>query len=215
MVPMTGRSTKRSAARSTAPRPSDENTLHANTAEAWRTWLAEKGQSATQIWLVIQHKDSGIPSLSYHEAIEHALCYGWIDSLARKRDATSSCLRFTPRNPRSSWSHVNRQRAGRMIDLGLMTESGQALIDRAKSAGTWQVLPDDEASAVPADLRDLLDQDEAARTNLGQFPPTSKRLILEWVAKAKAPGTRVRRIEQTVILAAVNIRANHPRPVSR
>lgn len=191
-------------------RPSDENTLEASTAEAWRAWLERHGESATEVWLVIHHKDSGVPSLSYHEAIEHALCYGWIDSLAHKRDPHSSCLRFTPRNPRSTWSRVNRERAGRMLEQGLMAEPGQALIDLAKATGTWQVLPDDVASAIPADLCELLDQNEAARVNFARFPPSSKRLILEWVAMAKAPQTRQRRIEQTVSLAAENIRANHP-----
>jgi uncharacterized protein YdeI (YjbR/CyaY-like superfamily) len=140
-----------------------------------------------------------------HEAIEHALCFGWIDSHARKRDADSSQLRLTPRNRRS---RVNRDRAARMAELGLMTEHGQALIDPAKANGTWQVVSD--AEAVPADLRELLDRNEAAGVNFEKFPPSSKRLILEWVATAKKPDTRRRRIARTVESAAMNIRANHP-----
>ena len=132
------------------------------------------------------------------------------DSHARRHDADSSRLRFTPRNPRSTWSRVNRQRAARMIELGLMTEHGRALIELAKAKGTWQVLPDAESSAVPDDLQALLDRNEAAFENFQKFPPSSKRLILEWIATAKKPDTRRRRIVQTVDLAAVNIRANHP-----
>jgi uncharacterized protein YdeI (YjbR/CyaY-like superfamily) len=93
----------------------------------------------------------------------------------------------------------------RMIDEGLMTEQGQALIDLAQATGTWQV---DET--MPTDLRELLDHDDAARVNFGKFPPSSKRLILEWIATARRPETRQRRITQTVTLAAANIRANHP-----
>lgn len=102
------------------------NTIAARTAADWREWLAANSQSGGEVWLIIQHKDSGTPSVRYHEAIEHALCFGWIDSLARKHDPDSFVLRFTPRRPRSAWSKVNRQRAERMTELGLMTEAGLA-----------------------------------------------------------------------------------------
>jgi uncharacterized protein YdeI (YjbR/CyaY-like superfamily) len=186
------------------------STFVASTTAQWRDWLARNCQSEKEVWLVIHHKDSGTPSVRYHEAIEHALCHGWIDSHARKHDADSSRLRFTPRKPRSTWSRVNRQRAAKMTELGLMTEHGQALIELAKANGTWQVVPDDASAAIPDDLRDLLDRNDAARTNFENFPPSSKRLILEWIATAKRPETRRRRIDRTVELAAVNLRANHP-----
>jgi uncharacterized protein YdeI (YjbR/CyaY-like superfamily) len=187
------------------------NTFSASTTDDWRAWLAHNCQSEKEVWLVIHRKDSRTPSVRYLDAIEHALCYGWIDSQARKRDTDSCHLRFTPRNPRSStWSRVNRQRAAKMTGLGLMTEPGQALIDLAKANGTWQVLPDAENSAIPDDLQELLDRNEAACRNFQTFPPSSKRLILEWIATAKRPDTRRRRINQTVSLAAMNIRAHHP-----
>ncbi|HET6686929.1 MAG TPA: YdeI/OmpD-associated family protein [Jiangellaceae bacterium] len=185
-------------------------TVFASTTADWRAWLAQNCRSETEVWLVIYHKDSGTPSVRYHEAIEHALCYGWIDGLHRKHDADSSRLRFTPRNSRSTWSRLNRQRAAKMIELGLMTEHGQAVIEQAMANGTWQVLPDEESTAVPDDLQELLDRDEAAHKNFQSFPPSSKRLILEWIAKASRSDTRRRRISQTVDLAAMNIRANHP-----
>jgi uncharacterized protein YdeI (YjbR/CyaY-like superfamily) len=97
-----------------------------------------------------------------------------------------------------------------MIGLGLMTDHGQALIELARTAGTWQVLPDAESSATPGDLQELLDRNEAAGKNFQNFPPSSKRLILEWIATAKRPDTRQRRINETVELAAMNIRAHHP-----
>jgi uncharacterized protein YdeI (YjbR/CyaY-like superfamily) len=185
-------------------------TFHASTTARWRAWLAQNCQSESEVWLIIYHKDCGTPSLGYHEAIEHALCYGWIDSHARKHGTDSSVLRFTPRNPKSTWSRVNRQRAAEMAEQGLMTDHGQALIDLAKANGTWEVLVDGEDSAIPADLRGLLDRDKAARENFEKFPPYSKRLILEWIATAKKPDTRQRRLNQTVTLASVNVRANHP-----
>ncbi|MGY6655731.1 YdeI/OmpD-associated family protein [Amycolatopsis sp. TRM77291] len=186
----------------------DETTFSAASPAEWRAWLAEHAGTAKEVWLVIRHKGSGVPSIRIEEAMEQALCFGWIDGLHRKHDATSSRLRFTPRSPRSSWSRVNRERATRLIAEGLMTGRGQAMIDLAKEKGRWQVVPDGEG--VPEDLRARLDADEAARTHFERFPPSSKRLILEWILTAKKPETRERRIARTVELAAVNRRANHP-----
>lgn len=175
----------------------------------WRDWLTRYGQSESEIWLVIEHKDSAAPSPRYHEAIEQALCFGWIDGLHRKHTDHSSRLRFTPRRPRSSWSAVNRERAQRMIAQGQMTASGQALIDAAKAAGTWQSVPGD-VSSLPDDLWDALRRNDTARVQFEAFPPSSRRLILEWIVTAKKPETRQRRIARTVELAAVGVRANHP-----
>jgi uncharacterized protein YdeI (YjbR/CyaY-like superfamily) len=144
--------------------------------------------------------------------MEQALCYGWIDGLHRKHDVHSSRLRFTPRSPRSTWSAVNRERATRMIEQGLMTERGQAMVDLAKTTGRWEVVADD---TMPADLQVLLDANVAAAANFEKFPPSSKRLILEWIATAKKPETRQRRIDQTVELAALDVRANHPQSRAR
>jgi len=189
---------------------SEVNVVVAGSADDWRAWLARNCRSAKEVWLVLRHHDSGTPSLRYHEAIEQALCFGWIDGLHRRCGADSSHLRFTPRTARSRWSQLNRQRAAKMIELGLMTEHGQAAIEQAKAAGTWQLLPDEQRWAVPGDLQDQFDGNDAARTNFENFPPSSRRLILEWIAIAKRSGTRRRRIDQTVNLAALNIRANHP-----
>ena len=115
----------------------DVSIVIGSSVETWREWLAAHARSETDVWLVIQHKHSGVPSIRMHEAMEQALCFGWIDSVHHKHDATSSRLRFSPRRPRSNWSALNRERAGRMIADGLMTEQGQAMIDRAKANGTW------------------------------------------------------------------------------
>ncbi len=104
----------------------------------WRTWLAANGRSETEAWLVIPHKNSGIPGVTYAEAVEQALCFGWIDGLQRKHDEYSARLRFSPRRAKSKWSAPNRERAARMIAEGQMTEAGRAAIDRAKADGTWE-----------------------------------------------------------------------------
>lgn len=181
------------------------NTFVGSSVEAWREWLAANAPSETEVWLVIQHKNSGVPGLRIEEAMEQALCFGWIDGLHQKHDASSSRLRFTPRRPKSTWSAVNRERAERLIERGLMSEAGQAMIDLAKETGTWEAVPD----GVPDDLAALLGSDPVAAAHFDGFPPSSKRLILEWIGGAKKPETRQRRIAETVELARDNVRANH------
>ena len=111
--------------------------VYAETRQQWRNWLAENGLSQKAVCLIIYHKKSANPSINYAESIEEALCYGWIDSKANKRDAESFYLQFTPRKPKSNWSKPNVARVSKMIVEGLMTEHGQKFIELAKQAGKW------------------------------------------------------------------------------
>ena len=184
-------------------------TLYAKDLAQWRAWLEDNCNSMDRVWLIVYNKGSRTTSVRFHDAIEHALCYGWVDSKAIKRDRESCYLCFTPRNPNSTWGRVNRQRAQKMIELGMMRPRGQELIDHAKSIGTWAKLADAQNCVIPDDLQVLFDKNETAFRNFQAFPPSSKRVILEWIAQAKKPETRQRRVNQTVELAARNERANH------
>jgi uncharacterized protein YdeI (YjbR/CyaY-like superfamily) len=173
---------------------------------AWRAWLAGPGAGAEEVWLVV-HRRGGGPS--HTEAVEQALCFGWIDSLARSRDADSFRQRFSPRRAGSRWSELNRGRVARLTEAGLMAAPGLAAVERAKADGTWLLRPDE---AELAELERRLDEAPAARAHFDRFAPSSRGLILTWIAEAKRPATRQRRIEQTVKLAAEGIRAAHPAP---
>ena len=185
--------------------------FNAPTAKEWRNWLKKHSATEKSVWLIIQHKKSSIQGIKIDEAMEQALCFGWIDSKAVKRDGESFYLCFTPRNPKSNWSTVNRERVARMTEKGLMTAAGQAMIDLAKTSGTWEKLSDAQNKIVPEDLQQLLDKNKKARGHFEAFSPSSKRMILEWIANAKRPETRERRIQKTVELAAENIKANQPK----
>ncbi|WP_328450001.1 YdeI/OmpD-associated family protein [Amycolatopsis sp. NBC_00438] len=174
----------------------------------WREWLASRG-TATSVWLVIRRKHSGAPGVLVHEAMEQALCFGWIDSKALRRDAESTYLCFTPRNPKSTWSRVNRDRVARLTAAGMMTPAGQAMVDLARRTGTWDALAEAQDGVVPPDLARAFDPVGAG--HFAAFPPSSRRLILEWIAKAKRPETRQRRIATTAELARENVRAAHPK----
>ncbi|RYY33698.1 MAG: hypothetical protein EOP46_15705 [Sphingobacteriaceae bacterium] len=113
--------------------------VYAKTRADWRKWLTENSQSERSVWLIIYHKTSKTESIKMPEAVEEALCFGWIDSLAKSRDSESYYLTFSPRNPKTSkWSKPNRERAKLMIAEGLMTPQGQEVIDAAKATGRWE-----------------------------------------------------------------------------
>ena len=176
------------------------------TAEEWRAWLEANGGSSRAVWFVVHHKGSGRTGVPLEEAVEHALCYGWIDGQARRRDDLSHYVRFSPRSPKSTWSKVNRARVERLVERGLMTERGQAMVDLARRTGTWDLLAEAQDGIVPADLRDLLDRDEVASRNFQAMSPSSKRAVLEGIARAKRPETRRRRLAEAVERARQEVR---------
>lgn len=112
--------------------------FYAKTRQQWRRWLAKNSQLKTSVCLIVYHKKSNTKCISYNDAIEEALCFGWIDSKANKRDPESFYQRFSPRKPGSNWSKPNRERVEKMIKEGFMTEHGQRLITIAKQKGKWE-----------------------------------------------------------------------------
>ncbi|WP_433009288.1 YdeI/OmpD-associated family protein [Kribbella sp. CA-294648] len=186
----------------------DDEAFEPATVEEWRAWLRQNGRTERSVWVIVRRDGRGI---NLAEAVEHALCFGWIDSKTLRRDDSSTYQTFTPRNPRSTWSQINRDRVEKLLAAGLMEAPGQELLDLAHRTGTWDCLAEAQNGVIPADLQAELDRSEEAAKNFAAFPPSSKRRILEWIALAKRPETRLNRITQTVELAAVDQRANHPR----
>ena len=174
----------------------------------WRAWLAQNHWAATGVWLVFYKKGSGKPHLSYDEAVEEALCFGWIDSKPGKLDDERSMQYYSPRKPKSNWSKPNKERAEWLTAAGLMTENGLKMVELAKQTGTWTALDEVEALVVPPDLQAELEARPPAAAHFGAFPRSVKRGILEWLQNAKTPETRQKRITETARLAAENIRAN-------
>jgi len=186
--------------------------VQAKTRREWRRWLGKNHSTEKSVLLILFHKKSQVQSVDINEAMEEALCFGWIDSKAMKRDSESFYLTFSPRNPKSNWSRINKERAEKLIQQGLMTGRGQKMIDLARQTGTWDALTDVENLVIPSDLQKLFDKNEIAFNNFNAFSPSSKRIILEWIRRPKKPETRQKRIEETVSLAAKNIKANHVIP---
>ena len=183
--------------------------VYARTRKTWRAWLQKNHQKEKSVWLIIHNKNSTTKCVNYEEAVEESLCFGWVDSIAKKRDDESHMQYFSQRKAKSNWSKSNKERVARLIEQGLMRPSGQAMIDLAKKSGTWTVLEKVQRSIIPEDLKILLLKNKIAEKYFQAFPPSSKRIILEWIQNAKKPETRKQRIKQTVLLAAKNLRANH------
>jgi uncharacterized protein YdeI (YjbR/CyaY-like superfamily) len=140
--------------------------------------------------------------------VEEALCFGWIDSKGRRLDERRTMLLMTPRKPGSGWSRPNKERLERLFAAGVMEPAGIAVVEAAKADGSWTALDDIESLVEPDDLRAALDTAPAARTSWDGFPRSVKRATLEWIAGAKRPQTRAKRVEETVRLAARGERAN-------
>lgn len=175
--------------------------------QQWRQWLTDNYKTAPGIWFVFYKKKTGHPTLTYAEAVEEALCFGWIDSLPRKMDNERHALKFSPRKPRSVWSQPNKERIERLIANGQMTTAGLAKIEQAKQDGSWDALTDSDNLLVPDELETALLANPVARANFYGFPPGARKIILGWIGSAKRPETRAARIAQTVSQAAEGKRA--------
>ncbi len=185
--------------------------LNARTTDEWRAWLEKHGQTERKLWVLTRYAASKLPGMRMNDVIEHALCYGWSDTmLLRKQDNDTFYIRCMPRNPKSIWGSKYRQLAEKMIEQRLMKPQGQALINHAKEIKTWDSLDNAINTTIPDDLQQLFDKNEVALKNFQAFPKASKRWILQWIAAAKRPETRNVRVAETAELAAKNIKAHHP-----
>lgn len=187
-------------------------TYYAKSRKAWRTWLKKNGEKEKSIWLIIYRKGAAKESVYYEEAVEEALCFGWIDSKPNKRDEESFYQFFARRNPKSKWSKINKERVARLIEEGLMTDNGLKVIEQAKVNGSWTALDKIENIELPDDLQKELARNEKAAKFFNDFPRSVKKGILEWILNPKKEETRSKRIEVTVLLAMANIRANQYKP---
>lgn len=172
-----------------------------DTAE-WRSWLQANHEKAEEIWLVFYKKETGLPSIPYEDAVEQALCFGWIDSLIKKLDENQYARKFTPRREGSKWSASNKKRVKKMIDSGMMTPHGMKLVESAKRIGTWdkpEKKPDLDFKIHPEFTKALQDNPEA-QESFNNLPPTHQKQYITWIGIAKRRDTRERRIKQSIDL---------------
>jgi uncharacterized protein YdeI (YjbR/CyaY-like superfamily) len=164
-------------------------------AKAWEAWLSKNQRAADGIWVRIAKNASGIKSITYPEAVEVALCHGWIDGLKRPESATTWLQRFTPRRPRSIWSEINREKALALIESGRMAPAGLEEVERAKRDGRWDAAYSSPKSAtMPPDFQQELDQHPTAEAFFKTLSRTNSYAIMWRIQTAKKPETRAKRI---------------------
>ena len=175
----------------------------------FRIWLKKNYKRTTSVWVVIYKISSGKVNLTASDVAEEALCFGWIDSVPGKIDSEKYKLRISPRKPTSAWSAVNKIRVKMLITSKLMMPPGLAKIKLAKRNGSWNKLNASDRFEIPKELSAGLKKNKKAGEFFHSMAPSSRRAILEWINAAKKMDTRIKRIKETVHLAARGIRANH------
>jgi uncharacterized protein YdeI (YjbR/CyaY-like superfamily) len=171
-------------------------TLYARERDEWRAWLEKHHASKTEIWLIYYKKGSGKPSVHYEEAVEEAICFGWIDGKVKSIDAEKYMQRYTPRNSGSAWSDVNIKRANKMVRAGLMTRVGLDAFSAGKR--NPRKIPSSKSFTVPEDLQSALAKRPEAMKNFNEFAPSTRLMYAYWVDSAKRAETRKRRIQEVV-----------------
>jgi uncharacterized protein YdeI (YjbR/CyaY-like superfamily) len=180
---------------------------HVETRAQWRAWLEAHHHDTRGVWLCSWRSSTGRPRCPYPEAVEEAICFGWIDSTAATLDDDRGLQLMTPRRPKSPWTRLNRQRAADMEAAGLMVDAGRRSIEIAQGNGWWTISDPVEDLIEPDLLATALDADPAARASWDGFPPSARKQMLWWVISAAKAETKQRRVDEIVAKAAIGERA--------
>ena len=167
----------------------------------WREWLSENHDKGTDVWLVFYKKGINRPTLKYEDSVEEALCFGWIDSIIKKIDEEKYARKFTPRNPDSRWSELNKKRAEKMIQEGQMTPFGLDKIKAARKNGLWDKTERPQLSfEMPSEFAEALSNNPKAKENFEKLSPSYQKQYLGWIEVAKRPETKKKRIRESISL---------------
>lgn len=179
---------------------------YARSRDEWREWLKKNHQTSPGIWFIYYKKVTGERTVSYEDAVEEALRFGWIDSKVKTLDKKRYMQVFTPRKPGSTWSKLNKNRVKKLTKQGLMTPAGLEKVESAKKDGSWNMLSDVEDLILPDDLKKALAADEKAEKNFQQYNDSTKKQMLWWIVSAKRSETREQRLKKVLNLVRHNQR---------
>jgi uncharacterized protein YdeI (YjbR/CyaY-like superfamily) len=168
----------------------------------WRQWLQKNHDKKQSIWVIMYKKDADVPTLSWGDAVEEALCFGWIDSIRKPLDDKKFIQYYTRRKPKSIWSKINKNKVKQLIAQGLMTEAGLKSVQVAKKNGSWTVLNAVEALKIPADLEAAFQFNPGSKTHFLSLSRSVKKLLLFGLMQAKRPETRQKRINEIIAAGA-------------
>jgi uncharacterized protein YdeI (YjbR/CyaY-like superfamily) len=174
--------------------------------QEWRAWLQENHDKKQSIWLIYYKKAAAVSTFGWSDAVEEALCFGWIDSTARPIDGERFMQFFTRRKTNSVWSKINKGKVQQLIADGLMTAAGHKSIETAKQNGSWSILDDVEELIIPHDLQQALASRPGAKDYFMGLSKSTRKAMLQWVVLAKQPVTRQKRINEIAIHAAQQLK---------
>ena len=174
--------------------------------QQWRAWLQENHDTENAVWVIFYKNKSQNPIISWSDAVDEALCFGWIDSIAKPIDEEKFMRFFSRRKPKSVWSRINKQKVERLISAGLMTKKGIESIEVARENGSWTILDDAESLIIPGDLETELEKKPNAKSYFMSLSKSDKKNILQWIVLAKRAETRQRRIVEIAEIAAQNLK---------
>lgn len=184
----------------------ETETFYPKNRQEWREWLQKNHDKKQSVWLIYYKKQSNIPTIIYSEAVDEALCFGWIDSKSKPLDNEKFMQFFSKRKTNSVWSKVNKEKIERLTIEGLMTKAGFDIIAIAKQNGSWTILDEAEALIIPADLEEEFEKRPQAKSYFVSLSRSDKRNILQWLVLAKRQETRAKRITEIVELADQNLK---------
>lgn len=184
------------------PTPKDIDTFYPKSQKEWREWLKKNHNTKTSIWLVQYKKASGKATIGWSEAVDEALCFGWIDSTRKTLDSESFIQYFGRRKPGSTWSKINKEKVERLIEKKLMTKAGLACIETAKQNGSWNILDTVEELLVPAALEKAFKAHPGSKLYFESLSKSVKKMILHRIAMAKQDETKAKRIKEIAESAA-------------
>ncbi|MGF1923135.1 MAG: YdeI/OmpD-associated family protein [Bacteroidia bacterium] len=177
-------------------------TFYPTSQKEWRTWLEKNHVTKQSIWLVQYKVKSGVPTLSWSEAVDEALCFGWIDSTRKSIDQDKFIQFFCKRKPKSAWSKINKMKLEKLIEEGMMTEAGLESIAIAKQNGSWTILDEVEELIIPHELAKAFLQFSGSEDFFMSRSKSTKKHMLQWIAQAKRPETKEKRCLEIAELAA-------------
>jgi uncharacterized protein YdeI (YjbR/CyaY-like superfamily) len=174
--------------------------------EEWRKWLEENHSRKNSVWLIFRKEGTGNPNLSWSQAVDEAICFGWIDNVKKTIDDEFYKQYFCPRKANSIWSKINKNKVALLTQQGLMKEEGVKSVEIAKENGSWSILDEVDALQIPDDLLAELEARDGAKACFEQFSKSIKKGILYWVISAKRPATRQKRILEIAERASQNLK---------
>ncbi len=180
----------------------DLDTFYPESRDSWRSWLEKNHIEKKSIWLIFYKKHTEMPSLTWSEAVDEAICFGWIDSTKKTLDDSRYIQYFSKRKPASTWSKINKEKVQQLMSAGLMAPAGLKTIEVAKQNGSWTLMDEVEKGIIPDDLAQALNLRPGAKSYFRSLSKSHQRMLLHWVVVAKRSETRAKRIETIATHAA-------------